>query len=365
MGEGSSSCLAAPHLLRAHHARPLPSLRGFSFRFATPYSHLRLREDRGLLALGPCLPLPSPRQAPINALYITAVGITSPAASISSNTLTASSIWPLLHHQRSPWRSQGRRHRVPASRAEVPLRTAGPCAGARRRLLRPCRIAPAHARTACASAPRLPRHHALAPLTPAPAARIHAPAPTLLRRARADPPARLGHSARHCSLRAACLRTVPAPAALARMPHAWPTSAPEPARSSSKPPPHQASNCRPRLLPRSPAPASLAACASANSRTPAELLRPTPAPAPGCAAGFRARSPVRPRSTRPARRLDALPPAPAAVPYASRAAASAWIPSALCPWRGACAEERKGGRGGRRCSRQWRKKRRRRQGEKK
>jgi hypothetical protein len=62
MGEGSSSCLAAPHLLRARHARPLPSLRGFSFRFATPYSHLHLREDHGLPVLGPCLPLPFPRR---------------------------------------------------------------------------------------------------------------------------------------------------------------------------------------------------------------------------------------------------------------------------------------------------------------
>jgi hypothetical protein len=35
-GGGSSSCLAAPHLLRARHARPPPSLRSFSFRFAAP-----------------------------------------------------------------------------------------------------------------------------------------------------------------------------------------------------------------------------------------------------------------------------------------------------------------------------------------
>jgi hypothetical protein len=34
-------------------------------------------------------------------------------------------------------------------------------------LLRPGRVASAHARAACASAPRLPHHHALAPLTPA------------------------------------------------------------------------------------------------------------------------------------------------------------------------------------------------------
>jgi hypothetical protein len=100
-----------------------------------------------LLALGSCLPLPSPRWPPINTLHITAVGITSPAANISSNTLTASSIRPLLHHQRSPWRSQGRRHRVPASRAKAPLRTADSYAGARCRLPLPCRIAPAHART--------------------------------------------------------------------------------------------------------------------------------------------------------------------------------------------------------------------------
>jgi hypothetical protein len=36
-----------------------------------------------------------------------------------------------------------------ASGAEVLLRAAGPYTGARRRLLRPCRIAPAHARTSC------------------------------------------------------------------------------------------------------------------------------------------------------------------------------------------------------------------------
>jgi hypothetical protein len=60
--EGSSSCLAAPHLLRARHARPLPLLHGFSFRFALPYSYLRLREDGGLPILGLCLPLWFPRR---------------------------------------------------------------------------------------------------------------------------------------------------------------------------------------------------------------------------------------------------------------------------------------------------------------
>jgi hypothetical protein len=79
---------------------------------------------------------------------------------ISSNTLTASSIRPLRHHQRSPWRSQGRRHRVPTSRAEAPLRTAGPCAGARRRLLRPCHIAPTHVRTARVLGPQGAAAHA-------------------------------------------------------------------------------------------------------------------------------------------------------------------------------------------------------------
>jgi hypothetical protein len=34
--EGSSSCLAAPHLFRARHARPLSSLRNSSFRLAAP-----------------------------------------------------------------------------------------------------------------------------------------------------------------------------------------------------------------------------------------------------------------------------------------------------------------------------------------
>jgi hypothetical protein len=54
--------LTAPHLLRARHARPLSLLRGFFFGFATPYSHFRLREDRGPLALGLCLPLRFPRR---------------------------------------------------------------------------------------------------------------------------------------------------------------------------------------------------------------------------------------------------------------------------------------------------------------
>jgi hypothetical protein len=36
MGGGSSSCLAAPHLLRARHARPPPLLRRLSFRLAAP-----------------------------------------------------------------------------------------------------------------------------------------------------------------------------------------------------------------------------------------------------------------------------------------------------------------------------------------
>jgi hypothetical protein len=49
-------------LLRARYARPLPSLRGFSFQFALPYSYLRLREDGGLPVLGPCLPLRFPRR---------------------------------------------------------------------------------------------------------------------------------------------------------------------------------------------------------------------------------------------------------------------------------------------------------------
>jgi hypothetical protein len=96
----------------------------------------------------------------INALYIIAVGITSPATSISSNTLTASSIRPFLHHQRSPWRSQGRRHRVPASHAAAPLRAAGSCAGARHRLLGPCRITPAHVRTARVLGPHGAAAHA-------------------------------------------------------------------------------------------------------------------------------------------------------------------------------------------------------------
>jgi hypothetical protein len=155
------------------------------------HSHLRLREDRGLLALGPCLPLPSPRRPPINTLHITAVGITSPAANISSNTLTASSIRPLLHHQRSPWRSQGRCHRVPASRVEAPLRTAGPCAGARRRLLRPCRIAPVHARTARVLGPHGAAAHASESVLRGTACSgPFASAP----RASACPCARLGHT---------------------------------------------------------------------------------------------------------------------------------------------------------------------------
>jgi hypothetical protein len=64
MGGGSLSCLATPWLLRARYAQPSPSFRSFSFRLATPHSHLRLREDRGLPVLGPCLPLLSPRRPP-------------------------------------------------------------------------------------------------------------------------------------------------------------------------------------------------------------------------------------------------------------------------------------------------------------
>jgi hypothetical protein len=52
-------------LLRARHAQPSPSLRSFSFQFATPYPHLRFREDHGLPVLGPCLLLPSPRRPPM------------------------------------------------------------------------------------------------------------------------------------------------------------------------------------------------------------------------------------------------------------------------------------------------------------
>jgi hypothetical protein len=52
-------------------------------------------------------------------------------------------------------------------------------------------------------------------------------------RAAAAPPARLGHSAHHCSLRAARFRPGSAPAALARVPHATACSrasaGPEPA----------------------------------------------------------------------------------------------------------------------------------------
>jgi hypothetical protein len=207
--------------------------------------------------------LPSPRRPPTNALYITAVGITSPAASISSNTLTASSILPLLHHQRSPWRSQGRRHRVPASHAEALLRAAGPCVGARRRLLRPCRIAPAHARTACASAPRLPRHHALAPLTPAPAARAK------LARPRFDSgrlaPAAASARARACSLRALLL--APPGAALPS------ASAPTPARAAHfhtpvPPPVHSA--CAPPV----PPPEPLHCAARLAASPPAVRARP-------------------------------------------------------------------------------------------
>jgi hypothetical protein len=61
-GEGSSPCLATPWLLRVRYAQPSPSFRSFSFRLAMLHSHLRLREDRGLPVLGPCLPLPFPRR---------------------------------------------------------------------------------------------------------------------------------------------------------------------------------------------------------------------------------------------------------------------------------------------------------------
>jgi hypothetical protein len=59
------------------------------------------------------------------------------------------------------------------------------------------------------------------------------------RRARLLPHPRLGHSARHCSLRAACLRPGFAPAALARVLHAIACSGPL-ASSASVPQPHAA-----------------------------------------------------------------------------------------------------------------------------
>jgi hypothetical protein len=172
--------------------------------------------------------LPFPRRPPINALYITAVGITSPAASISSNTLTASPIRPLLHHQRSPWRSQGRRHRVPASRAEALLRAAGPCAGARRRSLRPCRIAPTHARTTCVLAVS---HLAYTACVPQPQLHSHArastaslkPAPALpcqSSSARAPPRRELRFSAAWPAYRSRVCATPPARAASTPVPAA-------------------------------------------------------------------------------------------------------------------------------------------------
>jgi hypothetical protein len=68
-------------------------------------------------------------------------------------------------------------HRVPASRAEAPLRAAGSCAGARRRLLRPCRVIPAHPCSSAHTAPPRTRcsTRALASAAPSPAPYVRAP----------------------------------------------------------------------------------------------------------------------------------------------------------------------------------------------
>jgi hypothetical protein len=115
---------------------------------------------------------------------------------------------------------------------------------------RPCRITPAHARTACASAPRLPRHHALAPLTPAPAVRCSLPracaaARALRLRTRAEPRCSCAPPARH---RFRSPNRCPAP-------HAWPPVRlclrPTPATSVRSP---SASAAPPARAPRLPAP---------------------------------------------------------------------------------------------------------------
>jgi hypothetical protein len=90
MGEGSLSCLAAPWLLRAHQAQPSRSFHSFSFRFAMPHLHLRLREDRGLPVLGPCLSLPSPRRPPTSITRDPAASVRiRPQSSYCSSSCTA------------------------------------------------------------------------------------------------------------------------------------------------------------------------------------------------------------------------------------------------------------------------------------
>jgi hypothetical protein len=113
--------------------------------------------------------------------------------------------------------------------------------------------------------------------------------PVPLPRTPAASPARLGHSARHCSLRVAHLRPGLAPAALARVLHAIARSGP--LESSISVPPRRELRpsaawfaCRSRVC---SMPSTRPRSARANSSEPlcrqsfAILLRPSPAPSPG------------------------------------------------------------------------------------
>jgi hypothetical protein len=229
--------------------------------------------------------LPSPRRPPINASYITAVGITSPAASISSNTLTASSIRPLLHHQRSPWRvrvdvtvflhlAQKPRYAPPVLAQELGVACFGLAASLpyttepRAFLARVTPAAVAYARPP----PGSPRagsccSHASPCQTAAPELHLHAPpVPKLFPR---PEPTRAGFpiaTSRVCGGNHGKGRVLATPA-MERRPQPLLHRFARRSCQSSSPTPATASNHAPRAVAPTPNAAPLA-CAKSSSRTP-------------------------------------------------------------------------------------------------
>jgi hypothetical protein len=187
------------------------------------------------------------------------------------------------------------------------------------RLLRPCRATPAHARAACASAPRLPRHH------------VRLRHPFQRRQALGSTPALVSPVCRHAAVARLCLRPHTAsglaprcrtpPARWARAPPAFaPTPAPrdpapaeppctalpralqpaagalllgppEPPRRLDPERPRRSSTCS-RCRPRAPLHPRACSCRTSRAarrawaRAPARLPRTLgrAAPAPACAA---------------------------------------------------------------------------------
>jgi hypothetical protein len=323
--------------------------------------------------------LPSPRRPLINALHIITVGITSPAANISSNTLTASSTRPLLHvvarhviarhvvalHSYSsspvvgpalapalPNHSRARPNRVRfSSTSAAPPRACATHSSA-------CRARQARAPTLLLRPPSV--HTLLLPTEPAPPglarprreplARLPARPPLHLRalahatatpslapcvRAPAEPPhIALAHALLHvahaycpcaCTARR-CLRSLALPPA-----GAWAASAR--ARTSSRTLLRRAAPRTSALTHAALRPARRAAWA-ACSHAPSRLGRPLPRAEPraACSCDARARaawtwpSRTRPSRSPPARRSPArAPPALRRSPAAS--------PTALHQWR--------------------------------